>query len=115
MAHETTILKKLDDCNIINRFVDFYEDPEINRSYLVLEYAGSMNLGELIEKRKKEIEGMESYDGPIFPEDIVHSIMRQLFQAVEFMHRNNICHRDLKPDNIIVSSNSLEENKNLED
>ena len=29
--------------------------------------------------------------------------MRQLFQAAEYMHRNNICHRDLKPDNIMIS------------
>lgn len=30
--------------------------------------------------------------------------MVQLFQATEYMHRKNICHRDLKPDNIMISS-----------
>lgn len=32
--------------------------------------------------------------------------MQQLFKATEYMHRTNICHRDLKPDNIMVASNS---------
>ena len=35
-------------------------------------------------------------------DDEVKQIMVQLFQAVEYLHRNNICHRDLKPDNIMV-------------
>lgn len=42
-------------------------------------------------------------DGRLFSEDIVRCIMRQLFQATEYMHRKGVCHRDLKPDNLMVS------------
>ncbi len=40
----------------------------------------------------------------ILSEDLIRCIMKQLFQATEYMHRKNICHRDLKPDNIMISN-----------
>ena len=36
--------------------------------------------------------------------------MVQLFQAVEYLHRHNICHRDLKPDNILIQSSEKKTN-----
>ena len=41
--NESQILKKL-DCDYINQFVAFFEDPLVNRTYLVLKYAGEKNL-----------------------------------------------------------------------
>ena len=38
----------------------------------------------------------------LLSENLVHHIMRQLFQATEYMHRQGICHRDLKPDNLMI-------------
>lgn len=37
--NEANILKKI-NCELINTLVAFYEDPEVNKSYLVLECAG---------------------------------------------------------------------------
>lgn len=40
--------------------------------------------------------------GPL-PEDTVKSVASQLLDAFEYLHENNITHRDVKPDNILVS------------
>lgn len=38
--------------------------------------------------------------------DAVIDIMKQLCDAVSFMHRNNVIHRDIKPKNILVERKS---------
>ena len=37
--------------------------------------------------------------------------MRQLFQVVSYLHENRICHRDLKPDNILIQTETETQTK----
>lgn len=40
--------------------------------------------------------------------------MKQLFQATEYLHSKNICHRDLKPDNLLVTQKERYLNDEME-
>jgi serine/threonine protein kinase len=41
--------------------------------------------------------------GRKFTEDEIRNIMAQLLHAIDLMHRKGIVHRDIKPDNILIT------------
>lgn len=61
--------------------------------YIVMEYVGGQNLKELIRERAP------------FPPDEAADIARQIADALEHAHENNIVHRDIKPHNILITKN----------
>jgi serine/threonine protein kinase len=71
--------------------VDFIVDDQAAKVYMVLKDSGAQNLEDLIEKKP---EGL--------PYEQVKSLAFQLLQGIETIHKAKICHRDLKPDNILV-------------
>ena len=42
-----------------------------------------------------------------FIESIKYDISQQLINVVKFLHENNICHRDIKLDNILLNKNNI--------
>ena len=73
--------------NIIKLFLVF---EGIKNVYLILEYVKG---GELFSYIKR---------CPKFYEEDVKMIMSSLIDALEYIHRNNIIHRDLKLENILL-------------
>jgi serine/threonine protein kinase len=59
--------------------------------YLVLEYVDGISLGEHIERH-----------GPL-AETTAVAVITQVGQALHFLHRHGMIHRDIKPDNILVT------------
>ncbi|ASK63544.1 serine/threonine protein kinase [Virgibacillus phasianinus] len=75
--------------NIVNIF-DVGEEDHI--LYMVMEYVDGMTLKEYIQKY-----------GPINVDEAL-DIMKQISSAIGHAHANNIVHRDIKPQNILIDS-----------
>jgi len=83
--------------NII-QLIEFFEEED--KFYLVFEKLNGGPLLEHIQRRK------------FFTESEGSTIVRNLAEAIQFLHRRGIAHRDVKPDNVLcVSSDQTEEVK----
>ena|SRR3989338_599803 len=89
MDTEINILKKAKHPNVINLEDVFAEEK---RLYLVLELVTG---GELFDK----IVELGSYT-----EKDARGVVRQILDAVRYLHENNIVHRDLKPTNLLLKA-----------
>ncbi|OHS96928.1 hypothetical protein TRFO_02052 [Tritrichomonas foetus] len=91
LVGEVDALQRLNHPNI-PYFIDFIED-EVN-FYIFQEYCDGVTLLEFINNR------LETDETP--SEEEMKTIMRQILQTLAYLHSNNIAHRDLKLENIIV-------------
>merc|ERR1719229_1619385 len=83
--------------NII-QLIEFFEEED--KFYLVFEKLNGGPLLEHIQRRK------------FFTESEASTIVRNLAEAIQFLHSRGIAHRDVKPDNVLcVSSDQTEEVK----
>lgn len=75
---------------------DCIHDYDKGTLYLIMEYIE----GETIEDYALRIQNEKK---GFLKESIVKKIFKQIVAAVEILHENGICHRDLKPDNVLFN------------
>ena len=75
--------------------------------YIIMEYYDGGTLKENLIKYKNK------YKTP-FPERIVQHLMRQLVEAVNFLHERQIVHRDLKLENVLLKYDTREAKDSLD-
>ena len=63
-------------------------------TYTVLEYAEGKELQDFVNDK-------------ILSKDMIKSIITQLLSAIAHLHKHLICHKDIKPENIIVNPQTL--------
>jgi len=92
IKQEYLILKDLDNSSIIKVY-DMYFNPIRSIISIVMEYT----------------KGIELYDyiitkGP-FDESKAKTLFKEIILAIAYIHDKGLCHRDLKPHNILLDEN----------
>uniref|UniRef100_A0A5B7AJK5 Protein kinase domain-containing protein n=1 Tax=Davidia involucrata TaxID=16924 RepID=A0A5B7AJK5_DAVIN len=91
LMSEIVILKQIIHPNII-RLHDIIEEP--GKIHLVLEYCRGGDLSMYIQQRQGRV-----------PEAKAKHFMKQLAAGLQILRENNLIHRDLKPQNLLLSKN----------
>ena len=85
---EEQIGQKLRHPHIIR--IESPEDLEKSRPYIVMEYLRGQTLGQVMKSVKP------------MPESDALKIASRICDALQYLHENEVIHRDLKPDNIMI-------------
>mmetsp|Transcript_63256 Transcript_63256/g.119723 ORF Transcript_63256/g.119723 Transcript_63256/m.119723 type:complete len:389 (-) Transcript_63256:48-1214(-) len=91
LRHEMDVMQTLDHPNIV-KVIETYEDA--SNFWLVLELCEGGRVDDFV-----------AQIGQFTEKDASH-IMKQVLGATAYMHNRSICHRDLKPQNLLFQSRS---------
>ena len=89
---EATSIANLSNPNIVN-VLDVGSTDGVN--YIVMEYVEGKTLKDIIKEKKK------------IPYDIAITFAIKIARALDCAHKNNIIHRDIKPQNILVTRDGV--------
>ena len=93
MVREIDVLKKMSHPNIV-KLLDVVENNETNTIYLILEYCKNGDFSRFQNKRPLKEKHALNY-------------MKQLASGLQYITSNNIMHRDLKPQNMLISDTHI--------
>lgn len=103
LSDEIKLLKIFNHPNII-KLEEYKETKDL---YIItMEYANGGNLDEYLEKYKK-------INKKCLSEEIIQYLMRQIIDALYYIHQKKVIHRDLKLENIMLNYNNEIDRQNL--
>ena len=103
MKNELDVLRRLEPLRhpTIANILEVVEDPSTIRA--VLEYCGGGSLKRLMDKAGVGGNMARSFG---LNGELSCSVATQVAQALEFIHDVGVCHRDIKPDNVLLVDNT---------
>jgi serine/threonine protein kinase len=87
--NEESQLQEKEGSQYLVKIIEIIEDLPNRKLYVVQEFVQGDDLFSLIEKEK-------------FSEDKARHIFKQMVKGIKHLHQCNVCHRDLKPEHILV-------------
>jgi len=90
VQREIYALRKIDHPNIIKMY-DLIETPR--QICIVTDYVNGISMNHFVKTQ---------CSNRMMKEQVCRRFFKQIVDAVEYLHRNNIAHRDIKLDNILI-------------
>lgn len=91
---EAKAVAKLDSPNIVKIYdIGRQPDGEYEINYIVMEFVEGQNLGDVFPQTPKDFSELEER----------LKVFDQVLEAIDYAHGKGVIHRDLKPDNIMVT------------
>ena len=91
IKYETDLMKKLNHPNI-TKILEMFEDEKY--FLIIMEYINGGNLFSFVKKRRKLSEKTAKF------------LFRQIILGIQYIHQQNIVHRDIKLENLLIDLNN---------
>lgn len=101
MKFELDVTKQLDHPHIV-RLYEYCQDDATRMIYIIMEMLPGGDVRDLIEKQKDKVQ-----------EKHAAKFMRQHLMALEYCHAQNVLHKDIKPENMMLTIKNDPENAEM--